>query len=598
MVPLRTFYRMPIPVFEPHEENVLACPADVMYRLRDDAGLQVRLYTDEVLVDRVLRAHLGEELQQFGESVMGECVRLDARLDVAERLLVGQGVEFASGSRYESPGTDNISYGDNAPASDGTNAPLAIKDKGHVSDVPRPKGLAAQVPGHFGIVQTDPPIGFRSDFRGELIDTIFGTAQTWTFSFGSWYYRLKRWLFSQPQWKKFYRLNQIDNLSISQELLTGVIGAVENVTVYPMHDCAISDVDAAACIMAAYHAGLGDPNMPAYSDTVDVMRNLSKILSALSDDIAAELGQSSGNAQANYFAYKDPSDMRFYAPMQNGRHYVNGTFDDHVVIKVLLRRGVVVKIVGHAAAVADAVVSERLSGQARDDLLFTWTRRLLTARLGRDVPVFAHEQQYLRSGLTAVTSMLLLWRVLNSESVFSPRKGRFMLSDILGDAANIPQVQEAQFASSAVKNFEYVIHNYVVRWYQRDNSVTLSQLFPGLILLCVADSVRGGWDPRHRGSSGPVGVSGASDVITVHSGRVDPVAEYMFAQSSKRNDTERLEAHDRVLFHYENGLGKILSVTLTRHRVSALASSLFNVVDIYETTYFMVFGFLPTMMVA
>lgn len=589
MTLLNTFYRMPVPVFEPHEGNVLVCPERILRRLRDDAAFRVRHHADEVLIDRVVRTHLGEELREFGDGFVGECARLEARLGLAEDLLTGMS-EDVRPSGLERVVSDaavrNTDGGAGEPtgADDGSSKPAANR------------AAEAIAPGCFGIVQSDPPIRFHSDFRGELIDTVFGNAQTWTFSFGSWYYRLKRWLYSLPQWKRVYRLSQIDNLSISQELLTGVVGAVENVTVYPTYDCLISDVDAAACILAAYHASVNDPNMPMYSNTLDVIANLSKILNALSDDVGAELQNASGGNAAAYFSYKDPVDMKFYVPMQSGRHYASGTFDGHVIVKILLRRGVLIRIPGHGSASADAVAAERLSGQAREDMLFTWTRRLLAKRLGREVPVFVHEQQYLRSGLTAVTALMLLWRVLNAESVFGPRKGKFMLSDLLGDIVEIAETQEPHFASTSIKNFEYMMDNYVTVWYRRDPNVTISQLFPGLVLLCMADSIRSGWDPKHRGDARVSG--GVADAITIQSGKTDPVAEYMFTQSSShQSDTARLEAHDQLLFHHENGLSRILSVTLPRHRVSAVASSLFNVTDIYETAYFVVFGFLPVVMV-
>lgn len=137
---------------------------------------------------------------------------------------------------------------------------------------------------------------------------------------------------------------------------------------------------------------------------------------------------------------------------------------------------------------------------------------------------------------------------------------------------------------------------YIGPWYARDPAVTLSQLFPGLALLAVTESVRSGWDPSRREDSAGGGDGGGA--VLMQLSKSNPVADYMFAQSSKQyGDLRRLEVHDALLFHYEHGLGRLLSVTLPRHRVSTLGSSLFNVNDIYELLYFLVLGFLPSVAV-
>ncbi|AFK83915.1 B77 [miniopterid betaherpesvirus 1] len=584
MFPLKTFYRLPVVVYEPHAENVLQCPTETLYRIRDDAALVQRRYRDEVFADRVLRRHLGEEMRILDENVGEECGKLRDRVDEAEALLRGAPAVAVQ--------TEDVRRLDVTPVAS-VDTPVIVREDPPVEEQ------------SFGIAQCDPKIRYSTDFRGEVIATMFGNAQTWTFSFGSWYYRLKRWLFVQPQWKRIYRLSQIDNFTISQELLTAVVSAVERVTVYPTFDCAMSDVEAAACILAAYDASLDRPERVNFESVHDVLLETPRIVRALSEDVNVELAKRAGGPAANFFKYNDPPDMKFYAPSQNGRHYAPHTFDDHALVDVLLRRRVLVRLPGHRAT-GDASVSERVTGQAKDDLLFIWTRRLLSKKLnGVDVPVMVHEQQYLRSGLTAISSLLLLYRVVNAESVFGKRRGSFSLVDILGTsldrggvACDDRDYDEPGYVSQNVKNFEYLLVNYVMPWYRADPNVTVSQLFPGLVLICTADSARSGWDPGLRNDTRQT-ASDDTRVIAVQSNKANPVADYMFLQSSRQGDeTKRLQAHDLVQFHYENGLGRMLSVTLARHRLLTLATSLFNVNDVYEALYFFTFGFLPVMVVS
>lgn len=584
MASFRTFYRKPVPVFEPHAENVLRCPTAVLERLRDDADLKLRLYREEVQKDRVLRSHLRDELGRFETDLLGEYSAIRERVARAEHILrQGDFVDALAVDvvRPDAGPMDGVFDRPDADASFDKRGP--------------PKDGAGE--GYFGISPSDPSIRFHVDFRGELIATIFGTAQTWSYSFGPWYYKLKRWLFFNPQWRRVYRLSQVDNPAISQELLMGVINAVEGVTVYPTFDCAMTDLEAAACLLAAYHATLEDANMPSYGGVEEVLLNLPRILRSLNEDLGArDAGGHVGAISArNRFSYRDANDMRFFVPMVNGRHYANGTFNDHAVLNALLRRKAIAKLPGYGYSVAEATAEERVSGQPRDDPLFRWTRRVLAKKLGREVPVLVQEQQYLRSGLDAVVALMLLWKVLNSESVFGPRKGKFALSDLLGDQVEKPEeVHENDFATGHVKNFEYVLENYVIKWYERDNNVTLSQLFPGLVLVSVLDSVKSGWDPNKREDGKAKDASVPVEAVAVQGAKVDPVAEYMFTQSSPQQDSaKRLEAHDTLQFHYENGLGRLLSVALPRHRFSALAASLFNALDIYEILYFVAFGFLP-----
>ncbi|AFX83392.1 E77 [Murid betaherpesvirus 8] len=577
---LKTFHDLPcIVAYEAHRENVLACPREVLARLRDEGALRLRQRAEDLEHGARLRRRAGEDLDALEKDLRDECKRFRDRIGEAERLLVESMSNFQDGSGEDGGVRSNVASEEQQDDGIRANKGTVCRDDGSV----------------VWIVACDPPISFSEDFRGELVDTLFNVSQTWTFSFGSWYYRLKRWLYNQPRWRRVYRLTQIESLSVSQELLMGVLNATEQITVYPGHDAVLSDLEVAVCIMAAYQTAL-DPLSDMSASVEGVLRGCSRILRSMVDDLSAEVSVGVENA----FSYRDPSGMRFYTPMSQGRKYAAGTFDENAIVSVLFRKGALSHLPGSSKVVSKDVM-DRLSGVAHDDFLTLWALRLFGKRLGTVVPVITAEQHYLRSGITALLCLILLWKVLNSESVFSGRQGKFSLKDVFPDAFGenkcASEIEEG-FCGADIKNFEFMIERYVLPWYSRNPSVTISQLWPGLILLAYSESHRSGWDISRKVSDATE--SGVSAALHVQISKANPLVEYMMLQSNAApdKDVERLAAHDYALFHCENGIGRLLSVTLPKHRVLVLGTQLFNLQTVYDVIYFFVLGFLPVINVA
>nr|WEG69903.1 DNA packaging tegument protein UL25 [Mastomys natalensis cytomegalovirus 3]WEG70323.1 DNA packaging tegument protein UL25 [Mastomys natalensis cytomegalovirus 3]WEG70463.1 DNA packaging tegument protein UL25 [Mastomys natalensis cytomegalovirus 3]WEG70603.1 DNA packaging tegument protein UL25 [Mastomys natalensis cytomegalovirus 3]WEG70883.1 DNA packaging tegument protein UL25 [Mastomys natalensis cytomegalovirus 3] len=580
MNPLKTFHDLPcIVAYEAHRGNVLVFSAEALERLRDESVLRFRQRAEDLTHDARLRRRAGEDLDALGEEIRGECKKFRDRISEAERLLVEPmpNIQVDEGRRDDGRGSA-VSAGDGTEYSERGGEGGGHGVSSTECDVSR-----------FWITVVDPPITFSNDFRGELVDTLFGVSQAWTFSFGSWYYRLKRWLYNQPRWRRVYRLTQIENLAVSQELLMGVLNAVEQVTVYPAHDSVLSDIEVATCIIAAYQASV-DPSLDVPVSVEGILANCSRTLKMIYDDVFAETGMSGGNM----FAYKDPPGLRFYAPVQQGRRYASGTFDENAIVAAMFRRGALAHLPGSCKTVTREVM-DRLSGAAHDDMLTLWALRLFGKRLGTVVPVITLEQHYLRSGLTAVMCLLVLWKVLNSESFFSRRNGRFSLKDIFPDGIGSDSSADVEegFSSGCIKNFEFMMERYVVPWYARDSSVTASQLWPGLMLLAYCDSQRSGWDLSRR--SIEPSDAGVTVALHVQPSKANPLVDYMLLQhtAAPEKDVDRLAAHDYSLFHCENGLGKLLSINLPKHRMLTIGTHYFNLQNAYDCTYFFVLGFLP-----
>nr|CDI95413.1 GP77 [Caviid herpesvirus 2 str. CIDMTR] len=611
---LRHFYQNP--VYEPHVQNTLLCPEEYLHRLRDESAIQLRRYREEALRDRILRYHMGEDVSELASRLTDRCTELRARVGLVSETLSGHASGGEFGDLVVSAYRDDD--GGAARASEAPTSRPTADDRPSGQGAGPSSETRADRNGRFGIAQCDPEIRFQSDFRGELIATLYSESQHWTFSLGVWYYRLKRTLYGYPSWRRIYKISNVDGFNVSQELLMGVINAVENVTVCPTYDCLVSDLEAAACLLAAYYAvrvvRRSDSSTPdaALESVSAVLRNSGRVLKVLLEDMTAEAEDRGGGGRlaANRYGYRDPSGMRYYIPLKGGKRYATGTFDQHAVVRVMLKHGVLTRLPGSRDADMDYVVSEMAFGKTPHDPLFTWSSRLLRDLLGTErVPVLTGEQQYLRSGLTCIMGMLLMFQTSNLQSVFGGREGHFNFTDVLrsdfpaSSASTSGSVGEPGYVPNVVRNYEYLMEAYVVRWYRRDRNVTFSQLFPGLVLACAADSVRSGW-VHGSGDDDELSSASSGDNVTtlLRNARSNPVVEFMFAQHEGKHrlgdDPKRLEAHDALLFHYENGLGRVLSNPLPGQFVLGLMSSLFGVGNVYDYLYFTALGFLPVVQVS
>ncbi|AGT99242.1 portal capping protein [Suid betaherpesvirus 2] len=436
-----------------------------------------------------------------------------------------------------------------------------------------------------GITQIDPHIEYVHDFRGEIIFTFFSDVHAWSYTMGPWYYKIKQYLFYESKWKRRLKIVNVESLSISQELLTALINAAEKVTYYPSYDVMISDLEAAACILISYYSVFAcNVDLEDVRDAGDVFPLLSAIFKFLADDIVME--QSVGDDSIN-FGFDDPEGIRFYTPINRGKHYHKGTFDNNILMRIFLRREVFGHLPRETTHLHSDLIGDRMFGAPVEDRLLYWTKRFWGPKMGHNIPNFVQDQHYLRSGITAIQSMFLLWKVLNSESVFGAKKGKFFLSMIFSNV-DASTISEVDFQSRDIRNFEYLVENYVTPVYRSDSETTISKLFPGLVLLMVNESISTGWEPGGKQKNRRV------NILHVRSSTQNPIVEYMFSQiSSNYTDIMRLEVHDKCLFHFEHGLNELLLLSLPKNRMLSVSSSLFNVRDIYEFLYFLVLGFLP-----
>nr|APO39189.1 DNA packaging tegument protein UL25 [Human betaherpesvirus 6A] len=550
MAQCNLFYQYPItPILEGHVRNILICTEKDVERLQSQSSLRLREKIDQGHRDKLLRMRLKTELDALQKKMQKDSDVLNSHLKAIEDALL-----------FTNDGEVNVE----------TKADAQLIPKS-----PEKLEKFNQV----AITPLDPFIRFTDDFRGEMINTFFNNAHMWNFTFGSWFYKLKRVFYNEPGLRRAFKLTNVDSLTISKELLAVTVNALEQATVYPIFGSEMSDLEAALCILAAFYSTYENSQIDERTTLVDVITLLPVIFRLLGSEITALKNVS---PSGTYFGFNDPSCMKFFVPMRKGKHYAENTFGNHVLIKMLLGRGVMQKIPGEKIS-QNFDVEARLHGAIKNDVLVYWTYQLMRPKLGNNVPIFIHDQHYLRSGLVAIESLFLLWRILNSESLFNKRVGKFLLTSVFPQLENV-DFAENNFEAGNIQNFEYLMHHYVVPMYNLQNDISISTLFPGLVAVCVNESVRLGWE--HKCAGAP------SDAVQVQS-KENPFVEYIRAQMEQQADVAILEKHDCILFHLENGLNITLSFTLPRQRLFAMASSLFNVNDTYDFIYFLVLGFLP-----
>lgn len=161
------------------------------------------------------------------------------------------------------------------------------------------------------ITPLDPFIRFTDDFRGEMINTFFNNAQMWNFTFGSWFYKLKRVFYNEPGLRRALKITNVDSLTISKELLTVTVNALEQATVYPIFGSEMSDLEAALCILAAFYSTYENSQIDERTTLVDIITLLPVIFRLLGSEITTLKNVS---PSGTYFGFNDPSCMKFLFP--------------------------------------------------------------------------------------------------------------------------------------------------------------------------------------------------------------------------------------------------------------------------------------------
>ncbi|ANC96536.1 DNA packaging tegument protein UL25 [macacine betaherpesvirus 9] len=548
MTQLNLFYQFPIqPIFEGHVKNILICKEEEIQKLQQTGAITLRKKKEEIQKSKILKTQLKSELETLQLQVQTECQKFDSNLkNIEDALLTNNQIQVSQSA----------------------NVPSETVTSQHT------------VPKQVTITQIDPAIHFTDNFRNEMIETFYNNSHMWNYTFGSWFYKMKRIFFNDQKIKRMLKLTYIDSLSISKELLSVVISAMEQITVYPMYDNHVSDFEAGLCLLAAYFSTYNDCSLSEKSTLIDVVHNLSFIFRHLNTEIISQKNISDLNF---YFGFKDPNNMKFFIPLCKGRHYAVNTFAEHILVKILITKNIIRILPGEKICTGGILVESQLTGALSNDKLLYWTQILLRPKLGKDIPIFVHEQQYLRSGIVAIESLFLLWQVLNSESIFIKRTGKFYLTTLFPHVSK-NDFSENNFASGNIQNFEFLMRNYVIPTYILNTDITISGLFPGLIGIIVNESVRLGWNHQKKNTQ---------ENILHSQTKENPFATYIRSQLEESSELIILEKHDDILFHFEHGLNVTLSLALPRHRLFAMASSLFNVSDIYDFLYFIVLGFVP-----
>lgn len=426
------------------------------------------------------------------------------------------------------------------------------------------------------IVNTDPAFAFQDSFRREFLTTLY-TESSKIYTFGEWYFRLKRMFYDEDRYRRKFKIQNNDTPNISFELLQGILDTVELVTVNPATGAVLTDLQSAMCIMWAFYTTVRpDVEIPPLAEAI---RTVPLILTLLIREIR---NSNQGFNLMGAYGFNDKN-LVFYTP-QKQRYDVN-TFKDNSILQILYR----VNAIQHLPSdFIGANMRANLDVDLNEDWLFRVTTTLLRNSNIKKIPIFSHEQYYLRAGLYTVAALIFIQQILDSESMFNvDSHRRFDISLFTHDRA--PTYEVNYVPGDNIKNFEYLWEKYVIPTYLRDPSnTTVSTLFPGVVLLGIHVSELNGWlGPGHV-------IKHQSNVVSLKSDKIRPLYNYLLLHhGTPRQIIETLKTHDQALFYFENGINILLNKPLMKEYVFKLTQRHFNAGDIYELCYFFVLGFLP-----
>ncbi|SCO83558.1 DNA packaging tegument protein UL25 [Spheniscid alphaherpesvirus 1] len=314
-------------------------------------------------------------------------------------------------------------------------------------------------------------------------------------------------------------------------------------------------------------------------------------LSLYIDTLSVRISNCGSRLCYRYNADKLPRGQ-FAAVSTNGR-YERGALDGHIVLATLISLKV---LPSYPGAIPREGPSREIDADYHayvDDV-----NRAASAFLGRAQNLFLMEDQtLLRATINTITALLLLRRLLWNGNVYADKlKNSFQLGTLIPGAIasdGICRGADGGLPRGMVKsnsnNLSFICQQYVLPLYRADNSVEVSQLFPGLVALCLdAQSLRAqGAVNRH--------------VLDVSTRKYQIGLTRLIAlelENRSRAFTtpihEVIGTHDAVALQYEHGLGLLMQQPRLK---SALEENRrltqFNVTSDYDLLYFVCLGFIP-----
>ncbi|AAG45762.1 UL25 DNA packaging protein [Meleagrid alphaherpesvirus 1] len=441
------------------------------------------------------------------------------------------------------------------------------------------------------IAKNDPALRYVSNLPVDLLNIIYASrgAASAGVLFGTWYRALQNMVITERP----HVARKIDYHGgrMSRTFMTTVVTILQSCGRLYVGKRQYSSFECAVLCLYAFFVKTGHVDSHPSNFTTAI-----ESVPTYLDHLASKIVEVDYKPKYGFDAKRLPKD---YFEPPSGK-YERDALIDHSVLKVLVKYRVLPPAMGSIPR--GCIIEDVDKNQtAYDDDV----NSAAAALLGRAQPLFLMEDQtLLRSTLNTIASMLFLRRLLWNTNIYSAKiNNLFQLGSFVpGTVSSVAVGASVATPESAIRsdgrNLLFLFQKYVAPIYNAIKGVELTQLFPGLVALCL---------------DVPFFVTGMSDhkqppariIDTSLSKYQTTVAKLVSLELENRNRgnvasiKEVIAAHDSVTLQYEHGLELLMQIQQPRARLFESRKLIaFNVQTDYDLLYFACLGYIPKLVSA
>ncbi|ARD71350.1 DNA packaging tegument protein UL25 [Columbid alphaherpesvirus 1] len=453
-----------------------------------------------------------------------------------------------------------------------------------------PDGTVDDSPRDVQIVKTDPSLRYDTNLPVDMLKVVYatrGASGSTGVVFGTWYRTLQESLVME----KPAATKRIDYQGgrISRTFVAAVVVSLQSSGRLYVGNRHYSALECALLCLYAFYSSTGGGGAPS-SRSPDTFYTLIENTSLYLDHMATKISEEGTRPRYAFDQSRLPKGQ-FAA---SGASYERDALSGHSVLAALVKNRIL-------PPAPDALPKSGVASEIDADqtAYADQVNHAAAALLGRAQPLFLMEDQtLLRATVDSIVAMLLLRRLLWNTNVYSDRtRNAFQLGAFIPGAAPGDQASRGPGGStpdSAIKsdgrNVAFLFQKYVAPVYRINRDIELSQLFPGLVAVCLeGQNVQNG--PR-MSTRRILDVSAARSQTALL--KLTALELENRCRTNVASVREVIDTHDGVTLQYERGLGALMQ--LQRPRASLFDSKIlasFNVETDYDLHYFLCLGFVP-----
>nr|CAA73633.1 virion protein [Saimiriine gammaherpesvirus 2]CAC84314.1 hypothetical protein [Saimiriine gammaherpesvirus 2] len=402
----------------------------------------------------------------------------------------------------------------------------------------------------------DPGFTVESNFKIELVSSLYTNQQQWLPSYGPWYSSLTDIAMQRRVFPKELRgtLNYQNSTSLKlmHAVLTTISSATDDFYADVRH---ISDTSSALVILNAYFCLKTSAPIPVTYE--ELLNNLEAKLGMFVFDLKNHTG---GNGFS--FSPQVNEATSSIAPPNKDTKYSQIFFSSHKIYSLLEASGLL-STKGHEI-------------NPKTDVIYTITTEIF----GEDIPPMSSFQWNLRVGIVAIEVFVITYLLLETSqiSIHSTHR-RLNLSTLLGSKfkkSSTGLLNQIVYKKGQV--FSFLNKNYIVPTLTHNKNVPTSFLFPGVTLIALESLATTAVD---------------KPFINLTGNRFQDIFEIINQKFTFKDPVSLMAAQTALRFKVEHGLSNILTNLSPTTFATEIIRRQFGGEDDYDTLYFIVLGCLP-----